>query len=110
MSPDYQFVEYWNYVSAITPQLYLSDIESAENDAILEELGITHVVSVLRPPVSIPERIPIGRQLCIDIDDLCDSDMLIHLDNTTTFIREAIEADPQNKVLVCYSNSILIVL
>jgi atypical dual specificity phosphatase len=91
----------FRYASLITPQLYLSDYWTAQNEAKLEELGITHVVSLLFTGApQLPEFIFTDRRLYIHIKDREDSDILQHLDTTTAFITKAITEDPTNKVLV----------
>ncbi len=89
------------YASCITPQLYLSDYLTSQDEAKLEELGITHIVSLLGSGAPrLPKFIPANQRLHIDIIDNEDSDILKHLDMTTTFITAAINEDLKNKVLV----------
>ncbi|KAI0046975.1 phosphatases II [Auriscalpium vulgare] len=81
----------------IVPRLYLSDLFTARSEADLERLGITHVLSVLDfhpviPPHVVAVHIPLA--------DRSDANILEHLDATTTFIRDALAAAPQNRVLV----------
>ena len=92
------------YASLITPQLYLSDLWTAKDDAKLKELGITHVVSVVAGGTLEPSQcIPANRRLYIEVEDAADANILEHLETTTNFITEAIKEDAKNKVLVCYS-------
>ena len=95
------------YASLVTPQLYLSDVWTAKDDAKLKELGITHVVSVVSAvddgASQLPQCIPANRRLHIDVEDWEYADILKHLGTTTAFITAAIEEDAKNKVLVCYS-------
>src|SRR5438270_5155909 len=86
--------------SPITSQLYLSDYWTARNGTKLEELGITHVVSILHFVPKLPQCIPADRRLYIEIDDDSQADILKHLEKTTTFITAAISEDTKNKVLV----------
>jgi len=93
-----------HYASSITPQLYLSDLSTAENDAKLKELGITHVVSVVAGSApNLPQFISVDRRLHIDVEDDRYARILQHLGETTAFITAAIEEDANNKVLVCHS-------
>jgi atypical dual specificity phosphatase len=87
--------------SSITPQLYISDIGTAHNN--LEELGITHVVSLLHRNPHLPNCVPPDKRLHIKIMDKASSDILKFLETTTAFITAAINADTKNKVLVCPS-------
>ena len=96
----------FKYASLITPQLYLSDYLTAENNAKLEELGITHVLSIVSSSApNLPTFIPADQRLHINIVDNVNSDILKHLDRTTTFITKAISEDTKNKVLVCVLHS-----
>ncbi|KAI0046989.1 phosphatases II [Auriscalpium vulgare] len=81
----------------IVPRLYLSDLYTARSDAELARLGITHVLSVLDFRPVIPPHIV---AVHIPLADRSDVDILSHLDATTTFIRDALAAAPQNRVLV----------
>ncbi|KAF9269078.1 phosphatases II [Marasmius fiardii PR-910] len=85
--------------SLITPQLYLSDYLTAHDSSELSRLGITHVISVLEFDVHIPDSIPEENKMHIRIADRPESDILIHLERTTEFIRAAVE-DKNNRVLV----------
>ena len=96
--------EQYKFASLITPQLYLSDYWTTQNEAKLKELGITHVVSLLSTGVTLPEFIPADHRLYINIVDTADSDILKHLDTTTAFITAAINEDTKNNVLVRHSS------
>jgi len=96
------------YASLITPQLYLSDYLTTQNEAKLKELGITHVVSLLSTVPRLPECIPADQRLYIDIADVHSSDILKYLEKTTAFITAAISENTKNKVLVCHPPGILI--
>jgi len=87
--------------SRIVPRLYLSDYWTARNAEKLSELGITHIISLLDfKPIDIPESIPQNRRLQITIRDAPDADILQHLDTTTAFIKNALEENEENRVLV----------
>uniref|UniRef100_A0A0W0FXK6 Uncharacterized protein n=1 Tax=Moniliophthora roreri TaxID=221103 RepID=A0A0W0FXK6_MONRR len=86
--------------SLIIPQLYLSDFVTARDSAEISRLGITHVVSVLEFDMDIPECIPDSHKMHVRIADRSDVDILVHLEQTTEFIRKAIEESPNNNVLV----------
>jgi hypothetical protein len=93
--------QFCKYASCITPQLYLSDYSIIQDEAKLEELGITHVVSLLSSGAPrLPNFIPASQKLYIDIGDNEDSDILKHLNMTTSFINAAVNEDPEQKVLV----------
>jgi atypical dual specificity phosphatase len=86
--------------SRITPRLYLSDYGTARNPSKLEELGITHVISVIEHIPDLPEAIIQPRRLHLPLPDLAEANMLEHFDATTAFISAALEENETNKVLV----------
>lgn len=89
--------------SEILPRLYLSSYTIASDEEQLLEFGITHVVSVLEYP---PEyKLGKIKTLHVKIEDSFMTDILQHLDVTTEFIRNALEENESNKVLVCTSFS-----
>jgi len=86
--------------SPITSRLYLSDYWTARNQNKLEELGITHVISVIEHIPNLPEVILQARRFHLPLSDLAETNILEHLDATTTFITAALEENETNKVLV----------
>jgi hypothetical protein len=93
----------WDFdpsVSRITGQLYLSDYLTARNSQKLQELGITHIVSLLEHSPTIPDCIPSEKKLHVAIDDLPEVNILQHLPTTTAFITAALQEGRENKVLV----------
>ena len=87
-------------VNLITDRLYLGSWVAAGDKELLTELGITHVVSVLEIEPGIPDIIDKTNKLHIRIHDTPDSNILHHLEETTNFIKSAMEVDENNKVLV----------
>lgn|ERR1700722_1038885 len=87
--------------SLILPRLYLSDYFTAQNDQVLASLEITHVVSVLEHPPTLPDSIPAAHRLHIRIPDVFSANILIHFEETTEFIRRALDESESNTVLVC---------
>lgn len=83
--------------SLILPRLYLTNWTVAANEALLTELGVTHVVSVLEFP---PEYTGAMKTLHVRVEDSFRTDILSHLDETTEFIRTALGENETNKVLV----------
>lgn len=74
--------------SEIVPGLFVSDLYTATSPAVLQRLGITHVVSVVRKP---GHRYPKSiKHLCVPIDDHHDSDLLDYLDGTVDWMRAAL--------------------
>lgn len=87
--------------SQISPRLYLSDYRTARDAQKLQELGITHVISMLEFAPDLPEAIPKDRRLHIAVLDDPKADILTHLETTTAFIIAALNESITNKVLVC---------
>jgi atypical dual specificity phosphatase len=91
-------------VSPIIPdRLYLSDYYSAGSPEILQNLEITHIVSVMEEiHFSLPEDMEKRlKRIHIPIADQCDQRILNHFEETTGFIKKALEENQSNKVLVC---------
>ncbi len=85
--------------SEVLPRLYLTDLFTARDEAQLTSLGITHVVSVIELPPTLPQTQSL-RTLHIPLSDDADQDILTHLPVTTSFIRNALAEDPNSRVLV----------
>ena len=85
--------------SEVLPRLYLTDLFTARDEAQLTSLGITHVVSVLERPPTLPQTQSL-RTLHIPLSDSTDQDVLTHLPVATSFIRNALAEDPNSRVLV----------
>jgi len=85
-------------VTEIIPRLYISDLYSAENPAILTSLGITHVLSAMPGYIAIPPHLSL-RHAQIPLDDLPFAELVEHLPKSTSFLREALR-DPGSRVLV----------
>jgi atypical dual specificity phosphatase len=92
--------------SRITPRLYLSDYFTASDAEKLAMHGITHVISVVDFTPTIPAIIERDRMLHVPIVDQPDADLLQYLDQTTTFIIQALEENETNKVLVSHASFI----
>lgn len=90
--------------SEITPRLYLSDYRTARNSKTLEELGITHVISIIEWAPDLPEIIPQTQRLHLPLSDTPGANILKHLDKTTSFITAALEENETNKVMVSTSS------
>ena len=90
----------WGVASLITPRLYLSDYGTARNSKKLEELGITHVISVIEHIPDLPEVIPQTQRFHLPLSDSFKANILEHLDATTAFITAALEENETNKVMV----------
>lgn len=86
--------------SPITPRLYLTDYCTARNSKKLEDLGITHVISITECRPDLPKVIPQTQRLHLRLSDIPEENILEHLDATTAFITAALEENETNKVMV----------
>ncbi|KAF9453585.1 phosphatases II [Macrolepiota fuliginosa MF-IS2] len=87
-------------VNLIVDRLYLGNWAAAGDNSKLVELGITHVVSVIEFSPDIPDIIVGDNKLHIQINDTSGENISRHLEQTTDFIKSALEADKKNRVLV----------
>lgn len=65
----------------------------------MNDLGITHIITVMECKQNLPQFVEEERRLHISISDTPQENILQHLDTTTAFIKKALE-DEANKVLV----------
>lgn len=86
--------------SLIVPRVFLSGYYTACDTEELSRLGITHVVSVLEYTPSIPDSIATQNKLHVCVSDIPEADLSAHFEGTTEFIRAALAANKENKVLV----------
>lgn len=94
--------------SPILPRLYLSGYAVASNEVRITALGVTHVLSVMQ--LVAPEYEGAIKTMLVDIEDTAQSDLLQHLDATTAFIKDALEENDTNIVLVCISFKSIVVV
>lgn len=87
--------------SLIVPRLYLSGYYTAIDEKQMSTLGVTHVISILDwTPEHLAFILPENR-LHIALDDTPNADILARLDDTTQFVKAALEENMTNVVLVC---------
>lgn len=84
----------------IVPRLYLSDLHIAQDPVVATSLGITHIISVLDFNPTFPSEMQHVEKMHVRLSDSFREKITPHLDNTTAFIREALESNSENKVLV----------
>ncbi|KAH7881775.1 phosphatases II [Phlebopus sp. FC_14] len=90
---------YGRLATPISPRLYLSDLYTARAPGNLARMGITHVVSALEADL----RAELGDGVVtmhVPIRDSSDTDITKWFDEVVRFIRDALDADERNKVLV----------
>jgi len=85
--------------SEIIPRLYISDLYTAQDRPTLRRLGITHVVSVMRGSIELPEDLQLGT-LQIPVEDRPFEELVEHLAGATGFIHHALASSPRTKILV----------
>ncbi|KAI0745125.1 phosphatases II [Earliella scabrosa] len=89
--------DFFPQASEIIPGLFVSDLYTATSPAVIQQLGITHVLSVMRrPSYRYPRSI---EHLCVPVDDRTDDNLLDYLDHAIRWIRGAL-AKPDGRVLV----------
>ncbi|RDX50018.1 phosphatases II [Lentinus brumalis] len=89
--------DFFPQASEIIPGLFVADLYTATSPAVVKELEITHVVSVVqKPDWRYPRNI---RHLCVPVEDRTDEDLLRYLDYTVPWIRDAL-ARENGRVLV----------
>jgi atypical dual specificity phosphatase len=88
----------------IIPRLYLCDLHTAQDPAVTTFLGITHVISVLDFNPTFPNEMQHVKKLHVMLSDNFREKITPHLENITAFIREALESNSENKILVCVPN------
>jgi len=89
----------------IIPGLYLCDLHTAQDPAVATSLGITHIISILDFHPTFPHEMHHIKKLHVRLSDSFREKIMLHFDHTTAFIREALEKDSENKVLVRQSPS-----
>lgn len=85
--------------SLIVPRLYLSNLFTARDRKQLKDLGITHVLSVMEEDPKIPQDMGL-KPLHVPIRDEVGADLLGYLEQTTEWIKAALNENDTNKVLV----------
>jgi atypical dual specificity phosphatase len=83
--------------SEIIPRLYIADMYTATDDLTLEHLGITHIVAVVEYPRPCPANL---KQICLPLTDEPWENISCHLDSAVEWIKGAIDADENAKVMV----------
>lgn len=95
-----EIAQFNSCASLIVPRLYLADYRTASDGDELMRLGITHIISVIDFAPVFPDCIDKNNILHIPVADKSEVRILPFLSQTTQFIRDALEQDAANKVLV----------
>lgn len=89
----------------IDHRLWLGNLDAAENFSALNDLGITHIVSIVEE-IEFKEQPNIAR-LHIRLGDVETSDLLAIFDRCYEFIARALSVNETNQVLIhCQAGSI----
>lgn len=84
----------------IIPRVYLCDLHTAQDETVATFHGITHIISVLDFVPSFPDGMNHIKKMHVRLSDNFREQITPYLDNTTAFIREALESNPQHKILI----------
>ena len=87
------FLQLKREASQILPNLFLSDALTARWGGTLDRLKITHIISVLEEPITFPKTEQPLKLLHIPASDDITTNLLAFMDQTTEFIKEAIETN-----------------
>ncbi|KAH9989981.1 protein-tyrosine phosphatase-like protein [Russula vinacea] len=88
-----------DHISEILPRLYISDLQTAEDAALLSSLGITHVLSAMPGHVALPPTVT-AHAAQVPLHDAPFAELAAHLPRTTRYISRALHSSPNARVLV----------
>ncbi|KAI0270264.1 protein-tyrosine phosphatase-like protein [Russula aff. rugulosa BPL654] len=86
-------------ISEIFPRLYISDLQTAEDAALISSLGITHVLSAMPGHVALPPTVT-AHAVQVPLHDAPFAELAAHLPRTTRYIARALRSSPDARVLV----------
>lgn len=78
--------------SLILPQLYISDLYNATSPQVIDDLGITHILSVQSANTVLPFGTKRFRRLTIHLEDSPSEDLYSHLSVAVDFLRESLSS------------------
>jgi predicted protein tyrosine phosphatase len=88
-----------DHISEILPRLYISDLQTAEDAALLSSVGITHVLSAIPGHVALPPTLT-AHAAQVPLHDAPFAELAAHLPRTTRYITRALHSSPDARVLV----------
>ena len=88
-----------DHISEILPRLYISDLQTAEDAALISSLGITHVLSAMPGHVALPPTVT-THAVQVPLHDAPFAELAAHLPRTTRYIARALRSSPDARVLV----------
>jgi len=77
-----------DHISEILPRLYISDLQTAEDAALISSLGITHVLSAMPGHVALPPTVT-AHAVQVPLHDAPFAELAAHLPRTTRYIARA---------------------
>jgi predicted protein tyrosine phosphatase len=86
-------------ISEILPRLYISDLQTAEDAALISSLGVTHVLSAMPGHVALPPTVT-AHAVQVPLHDAPFAELAAHLPRTTRYIARALRSSPDSRVLV----------
>jgi len=87
----YKSVDLVDPITQITDQLFIGQGRMTAYSELLSQVGITHIVSVGRPPHHSVKVAPFIKYELQGVNDIEAENLLIHLPQTFTFIRNALK-------------------
>lgn len=108
-APCHKNHEFKPEANEIIPRLYISDVVTANTPSTLNDLNITHVVSVMLeadiPKVSMSSLVIQPKRYNLPILDRPSAELYASLDDVVKFIKQAMD-DPEARVLChCYAGA-----
>jgi len=88
-----------DHISEIFPRLYISDLQTAEDAALISSRGITHVLSAMPGHVALPPTVT-AHAVQVPLHDAPFAELAAHLPRTTRYIARALHSSPDARVLV----------
>jgi predicted protein tyrosine phosphatase len=88
-----------DHISEIFPRLYISDLQTAEDAALISSLGITHVLSAMPGHIALPPTVT-AHAVQVPLHDAPFAELAAHLPRTTRYIARALRSSPDARVLV----------
>lgn len=83
----------------ILPRLWLGDLQAAESERFLNDRKISHVLSLINMPVTLPSEAAVNHKQII-IRDQPGEDLLTHLEDILAFMEDGLDPAKEGSVLV----------
>ncbi|XP_030853540.1 dual specificity protein phosphatase 12 [Strongylocentrotus purpuratus] len=83
----------------ILPRLWLGDLQAAESERFLNDRKISHVLSLINMPITVPSEVAVNHKQII-IRDQPGEDLLTHLEDILAFMEDGLDPAKEGSVLV----------